>query len=274
MRTIVRRAVLVVVASFCVASASAGELSTSIRQITFGPRHHFYGYIGHVGNTPWSGDGRHLVCLRTAFQDHMPKADEAAEIVLLDARNGSREREIEQTRAWNFQQGTMLYWNPAAPNTQLFFNDRDPRTSDVFCVLLEVTDAGARRLVEYRREGVSFGNSGVAQSRRSLSGNQLRTSRPLAAGDRVSRGSRCDGRRPAASGRRRRVSRRREDENCAAIGLVSKAGRAAAAHAARRRRHGTLYQSHALESRRFANLLFRARQLRRRNCAGSTCRWS
>src|SRR5262249_6240302 len=45
----------------------------------------------------------------------------------------------DRTRAWNFQQGTMLYWNPQAAETQFFFNDRDPETNEVFCVRFDIT---------------------------------------------------------------------------------------------------------------------------------------
>jgi hypothetical protein len=71
---------------------------------------------------------------------------------------------VDQTRAWNFQQGTMLYWNPQAPETQFFFNDRDTATNRVFTVLFDVS-AGqrGRRIQEYRYEATPVGNSGVAQ---------------------------------------------------------------------------------------------------------------
>ena len=78
----------------------------------------------------------------------MPKPGEAAEIVLLDTRNNYAARVVDRTRAWNFQQGTMLYWNPQAPETQFFFNDRDPETHEVFCVLFDIakgqTASGSR----------------------------------------------------------------------------------------------------------------------------------
>ena len=54
--------------------AQQPQLGYEVRQLTSGPAHHFYGYIGHVGNSPYSADGRHLVALRTTFQDRMPRA--------------------------------------------------------------------------------------------------------------------------------------------------------------------------------------------------------
>jgi hypothetical protein len=147
---------LVTILGLC---AQADELS--FRQVTHGPQHHFYGYIGHVGNTPWSGDDRYMIMLRTSFQDRMPEPGEPADIVLLDTQDGYSVEKVGETRAWNFQQGTMLYWNPEAPNTQFFFNDRDPDTHAVFCVLYDIVKR--ERVREYRFDNVHIGNSGVAQ---------------------------------------------------------------------------------------------------------------
>lgn len=142
-------------------AANCLAANLTVRQVTQGPQHHFYGYIGHVGNTPWSGDGRYMVLLRTGFQDRMPEPGEPADIVLLDTQDDYNVEKVGETRAWNFQQGTMLYWNPEAPNTQFFFNDRDPDTHAVFCVLYDI--AKRERVREYRFDDVHIGNSGVAQ---------------------------------------------------------------------------------------------------------------
>jgi hypothetical protein len=139
-------------------------LELEVRQITHGPQHHFFGYIGHVQNIPWNKSGRYILALRTGFQDRMPRADDVAEIVLLDTTHDYEERVVERTRAWNPQQGTMLYWNPQAQETQFFFNDRDPKTGRVFTVLFDLS-AGekGKRVREYRFAESPVGNSGVAQ---------------------------------------------------------------------------------------------------------------
>lgn len=140
-------------------SASA---EVGVEQVTQGPYHHFYGYIGHVGNTPWNASGRYMVLLRTDFQDRMPAPGEKADIVLLDTQDGYRARKVEESRGWNPQQGTMLYWNPQAPETQFFFNDRDRETHKLFCVLYDIEQG--ERLKEYRFEDTPVGNSGVSWS--------------------------------------------------------------------------------------------------------------
>lgn len=159
----IRHCAHVIVSLAAVCSCHA-EWKVEARQLTHGPLHHFFGYIGHVQNIPWNQSGRLILALRTGFQDHLPRADEAAEIVVIDTTNGDTERVVDRTHAWNPQQGTMLYWNPQAPETQFFFNDRDPVTGRVFTVLYDLT-AGENggRVKEYRFDDTPVGNSGVAQ---------------------------------------------------------------------------------------------------------------
>lgn len=132
------------------------------RQITSGPRHHFFGYIGHCRTIPWNASNRYVLCLETTFQDRMPLPADAADILLLDAQNNFAPTRLDATRAWNPQQGTMLYWNPAAADTQFFFNDRDLVTGKVFTVLYDV--AARRRIREYRFDDTPVANGGVAQN--------------------------------------------------------------------------------------------------------------
>ncbi|MEO8028801.1 MAG: hypothetical protein ABI823_20135, partial [Bryobacteraceae bacterium] len=105
-------------------AAATAKWSVDIEQLTFGPKHHYFGYIGHVGNTPWNGNNRYLCLLRTTFQDRMPGPADVADVVLVDTRHKNEILAIDQCRAWNPQQGTMFYWNPRVPDSQFFFNDR------------------------------------------------------------------------------------------------------------------------------------------------------
>jgi hypothetical protein len=143
---------------------NSAEPRPEVRQLTTGPLHHFFGYIGHVQNIPWNQSGRYIVALRTSVRDHLPGVNEPAEIVLLDCQRDYATRAIDKTRAWNPQQGTMLYWNPHEQETQFFFNDRDPYTGKVFCVLFDISrgESGSR-VREYRFEDTPIGNGGVAQ---------------------------------------------------------------------------------------------------------------
>lgn len=137
------------------------QFATTIRQITSGPKHHFFGYIGHVRTIPWNASGRYIVALETSFQDHLPRPDEAADIVLIDTQRDFAVRRVESTRAWNFQQGTMLYWNPESPESQFFFNDRNPETNAIYTVLFDIERG--ERVREYRFPDAPCGNSGIAR---------------------------------------------------------------------------------------------------------------
>lgn len=136
--------------------------SIDVKQITFGPKNHLFGYIGHVQNIPWNQSGRYIVALQTTHQERMPNPGEAANIVLIDTQKNYAIKVVDQTRAWNPQQGTMFYWNPDSPETQFFFNDSDVKTHKVFAVLYDVSKG--KRVREYRYEDTPFGNSGVAQN--------------------------------------------------------------------------------------------------------------
>ena len=80
------------------------DIQLSKKRITSGPMNHFFGYIGHVQNIPWNGNGRYILALRTAFQDKMPGPNDPADIVLIDAKNNYSVKKIDETTAWNPQQ--------------------------------------------------------------------------------------------------------------------------------------------------------------------------
>jgi len=138
----------------------AGGIAYSVRQLTQGPKHHFFGYIGQSLTIPWNESGRFILCLETDFHDHMPRQDEPAKVCVIDTHEGDRVIPLDQSRAYNFQQGTMFYWHPASPESRFFFNDRDPATGKVFTVLFDLELE--KRIREYRFEDTPVGNSGVA----------------------------------------------------------------------------------------------------------------
>lgn len=165
---VMKRLVLPLLVAASAALWGAYDWDLEIRQLTSGPNHHFFGYIGHVRNIPWNRDGRYIVALETEFQERMPKANDAAAVVLIDTWRDNAVRVMDRTRAWNFQQGTMFYWNPEVPESQLFFNDRDPKTNRIFTVLYDIDKR--KRVREYRYRDTPIGNSGVAQKGHSFLG--------------------------------------------------------------------------------------------------------
>jgi hypothetical protein len=115
------------------AEAKARPPRARIRALTKGPLHHFFGYYGM---SPWNRSGKKLICLETTIKGRGPNPGEPAGVCVVDAATGNAER-ITETRAWNFQQGTMFYWNPLAPETEVLFNDI--HEGKPACVKLDVT---------------------------------------------------------------------------------------------------------------------------------------
>jgi hypothetical protein len=142
------------------ARAQAPRFDLTIEQVTSGTNHHFFGYIGQCRTIPWNGDGRYILGMEIDRIDRMPAPGEAAVIILVDTHKNNRIIRLDRTHAWNPQQGTMFYWNPASPATQFFFNDREVGSGKVYTVLYDI-EAG-RRIREYRFDDTPIGNGGVA----------------------------------------------------------------------------------------------------------------
>jgi len=136
------------------------NIRLSIEQLTFGPEHHFFGYIGQCRTIPWSADGRYVLGLEIDRIDRMPAPEEFATVILVDTHHDNRIIRLDRCHAWNPQQGTMFYWNPLKPETQFFFNDRDLETGKVFTVLYDIEKK--KRVREYRFDDTPVGNGGVA----------------------------------------------------------------------------------------------------------------
>jgi hypothetical protein len=140
--------------------AQSPRFDLKIEQLTDGTKHHFFGYIGQCQTIPWNATGQYILGLEIGAIDRMPEPREAATIVLIDTYDNNKMLHLDKTYAWNPQQGTMFYWNPLAPGTQFFFNDKDIETGEVFTVVYDLKED--RRVREYRYEDTPIGNGGVA----------------------------------------------------------------------------------------------------------------
>lgn len=140
--------------------ADSSLFELEVTQLTFGSRHHFFGYIGQCQTIPWNASGRYILGMEIDRIDRMPEPGDAATIILIDTHDNNKIIRIDTTHAWNPQQGTMFYWNPLAPGTQFFFNDRDVESGKVFTVLYDIEKK--QRVREYRFEDTPIGNGGVA----------------------------------------------------------------------------------------------------------------
>ena len=144
------------------APAAAQSLELKIEQITSGPKHHFFGYIGQCRTVPWNANDRYILGMEIENIERMPRPQEAAVIILVDTKQENKVIRLDRTYAWNPQQGTMFYWNPQALQTQFFFNDRELKSGRVFAVLYDIEKR--KRIREYRDDKAPIGNGGVAQN--------------------------------------------------------------------------------------------------------------
>ncbi|MCG6186026.1 hypothetical protein [Maribellus maritimus] len=142
---------------------SSASFTTSARQITNGPLHHLFGYIGQSLTIPWNSTGKRLLTLSSPFIDHLPDGGEPAGVCLvhLDKPEGKyyKIEKVDESLGWNPQQGTMFYWNPDNAANQFFFNDRDKKTGKVFTALFDISKN--KRVYEYKFNDTPVGNSGV-----------------------------------------------------------------------------------------------------------------
>nr|QNO45268.1 hypothetical protein GHMBFEBI_00002 [Methanosarcinales archaeon ANME-2c ERB4]QNO46810.1 hypothetical protein FAOAFBCF_00008 [Methanosarcinales archaeon ANME-2c ERB4] len=101
--------------------AHFGRHKNIVRRITDGPSHHFFGYYDKC---PWNRSSRYLLSHRVEFMDRPPEQDDEVCIGYSELENGNTWYPLARTKAWNWQQGAMLRWNPASTKNVLF-NDRD-----------------------------------------------------------------------------------------------------------------------------------------------------
>ncbi len=113
---------------------------TSVRRVTSGPKHHFFGYYGVC---PWNGSETKLLAIETPFQDRLPEPGEPAVIGVVDPETGAF-APVTETRAWNLQQGAMMHWNPLDLENGILFNDLVE--GELRAVALDLS-TGARRVL-------------------------------------------------------------------------------------------------------------------------------
>ncbi len=132
-----------------------------IRTLTKGPKTHFYGYYGF---NPWDATGRFHVALETDFDRRPPLENDSARVGVVD-RDSGEFRALAETRAFNFQQGSMLHWIDAGFGEEITYNDwdagvvisraLDPKTGRMRRISRAVTDVAPDRRtglgVDYRR---------------------------------------------------------------------------------------------------------------------------
>ncbi len=83
-------------------------------------KHHCF--FGYYDKCPWDSRGNYLLYLKAPLVNRVPKLGESAEICLFDfARN--KTSKIAKTKAWCWQQGSMLQWLESDSDQLIIHND-------------------------------------------------------------------------------------------------------------------------------------------------------
>ncbi len=93
----------------------------SVRKITRGPKHHWFGYYDKLQFDP---SGRYVLVMQVDFEHRSPTADDSIKIAMVDLEDGDSLIQLGESSAWCWQQGCMLQWLPGS-ETQILWNDRN-----------------------------------------------------------------------------------------------------------------------------------------------------
>ena len=83
-----------------------------VRQITSGPKHHWFGYYDKLQ----IDDGnRRVLAMAVDFEHRSPNPDDEIEIGFVDLQDGDKWTKLGTTTSWNWQQGCicLLYTSPS-----------------------------------------------------------------------------------------------------------------------------------------------------------------
>ena len=112
--------------------AAEKEKLAPVRQITRGPKFHWFGYYDKLEFDP---TGRYVLSMEVDFEHRSPKPDDVVKVGMVDLKDGDRWIELGESRAWCWQQGCMLQWRPGS-KSEVLWNDRQ---GDRFvCHILDV----------------------------------------------------------------------------------------------------------------------------------------
>jgi hypothetical protein len=112
----------------------------SIRPITAGPKHHWFGYYDKLQFDP---TGRYVLGMEVDFEHRSPRPDDVIGVGMIDLADGDRWIELGESHAWCWQQGCMLQWLPDSAS-EVIWNDRQ---DDMFvCHILDIR-TGRKRTI-------------------------------------------------------------------------------------------------------------------------------
>jgi len=127
---------------------AAQEKLPPVRQITRGPKYHWFAYYDKPEFDPTC---RYVLGMETNFGFRRPTADDTIRIGMVDLKDNDRWIELGQSSAWCWQQGCMLQWCPRSAS-EILWNDREG--DHYVCRFLDVK-SGAKRTIPHPVYSVS-----------------------------------------------------------------------------------------------------------------------
>jgi hypothetical protein len=125
--SLTRRRMLQATAAFAAWQASppwpaqATVLLPPVRAITRGPKFHWFGYYDKLEFDPAS---RYVLGMEVGFEHCSPRPDDVIRIGMVDLQDNDRWIDLDESRAWGWQQGCMLQWVPGTAS-EIIWNDRE-----------------------------------------------------------------------------------------------------------------------------------------------------
>jgi hypothetical protein len=95
---------------------------TEVKRITPEGEHFHFGYYDRV---PISADGRYHLAIHPEISERSTRADDHAEIGLIDLHNGNAWIPLDNETAWNWQMGSNQQWLGSSPEDTFIYNVRD-----------------------------------------------------------------------------------------------------------------------------------------------------
>ncbi|MBM4094391.1 MAG: hypothetical protein FJ276_34035 [Planctomycetes bacterium] len=120
------------------ARAAVEDVRAPVRQITRGPKFHWFGYYDKLQFDPTD---RYVLGMEVDFEHRSPRPDDVVTIGMVDLQDGDRWIELGRTTAWCWQQGCMLQWRPGS-RTEVLWNDREQ--DRYVCRILDVETRALR----------------------------------------------------------------------------------------------------------------------------------
>lgn len=121
----------------CSAGSQGFELPT-VRRITNGPKHHWFGYYDKWQFCP---QNRLVLSNQVDFEHRSPTREDKISVGMIDTQDGDRWTELGTSNAWGWQQGCMLQWLPGEKK-EVIWNDRD---GDRFVSHIVDVESGSKR---------------------------------------------------------------------------------------------------------------------------------